>query len=103
MKDRKSKYPPEYKRRMVELVRAGRKIPSLAAEYGISYSAIRKWVMDADRASANLDGVAVGDQSEVQRLRARVAELEEEREILKKASAWFAQEATRTPRKRSGS
>jgi transposase len=103
MKDRKSKYPPEYRRRLVDLVRAGRTIPSLAAEYGISYSAIRKWVIDADNASANLDGVAPGDHAEVQRLRARVAELEEEREILKKASAWFAQEATRTPRKRSGS
>jgi transposase len=103
MKDRKSKFPPEYRRRIVDLVRAGRTIPSLAAEYGISYSAIRKWVIDADKASANLDGIPPGDQAEVQRLRARVAELEEEREILKKASAWFAQEATRTPRKRSGS
>lgn len=102
--ERKSKYPPEYKRRMVELVRAGRKIQSLAAEYGVSYSAIRKWVGDADRAAmANLDGVAPGDQTELQRLRDRVAELEEEREILKKASAWFAQEASRTPSRRSRS
>ena len=104
MKDRKSKYPPEYRRRMVQLVQAGRTIPSLAHEYGISYSAIRKWVNDADReAMKNLDGVAPADQTELQRLRARVAELEEEREILKKASAWFAQEATRTPPRRSGS
>jgi transposase len=104
MKDRKSKYPPEYRSRMVALVRAGRKIASLAAEYGPSYSAIRTWVNDADRADmSNLDGVAPGDQTELLRLRARVAELEEEREILKKASAWFAQEATRTPAKRSGS
>ena len=89
---------------MVELVRAGRTMPSLAAEYGVSYSAIRKWVNDADRAAmANLDGISPGDHAEVQRLRARVAELEEEREILKKASAWFAQEATRTPPRRSGS
>ena len=60
--------------------------------------------IDADRAAAiHTNGVAPADLSEVQRLRARVAELEEEREILKKASAWFAQEATRTPPKRSGS
>ena len=85
MKDRKSKYPPEYRRRLVDLVRAGRTIPSLAAVYGVSYSAIRKWVGDADRASMkNLDGVAPGDQTELQRLRSRLAELEEEREILKK-------------------
>jgi transposase len=103
-KERKSKYPPEYKRRMVELHRAGRSLSSLVAEYGVSYSAIRKWVGDADRAAmANLDGVAPGDQTELQRLRERVAELEEEREILKKASAWFAQEATRTLSKRSRS
>lgn len=103
-KQRKSKYPPEYKRRMVELVRAGRKIPSLAAEYGVHYSTIHNWVKEADAAAMkNLDGVAPGDQTELQRLRERVAELEEEREILKKASAWFALEATRTPRRRSGS
>ncbi|MBL0218956.1 MAG: IS3 family transposase [Myxococcales bacterium] len=83
-KDRR--YPPEYRRRLVDLVRAGRTIVSLANEYGVSYSAIRKWVMDADAAAMrNLDGVAPGDQTELLRLRERVAELEEEREILKKA------------------
>jgi transposase len=99
-RDRRSKYPPEYKRRMVDLVRAGRTVPSLAAEYGVSYSAISKWVKDADR---GLSSAAPRDESEVQRLRRRVAELEEEREILKKASAWFAQEASRTSSRRSGS
>jgi transposase len=103
-RDRKSKYPPEYRRRMVDLVRAGRTMKSLAAEYGVSYDSIRKWVIDSDRAAAaHTDGIPLADLSELQRLRARVAELEEEREILKKASAWFAQEATRTPPKRSGS
>ena len=103
-KERRSKYPPEYKRRMVDLVRAGRTVPSLAAEYGVHYTTISNWVRAADAASRkNLDGVAPSDQTELQRLRERVAELEEEREILKKASAWFAKEATRTPSKRSGS
>lgn len=103
-KERRSKYPPEYKRRMVDLVRAGRTMTSLAAEFGVNYTTISNWVKAADAAATrNLDGVAPGDQTELQRLRERVAELEEEREILKKASAWFAQEATRTPSRRSGS
>jgi len=103
-RERRSKYPPEYRRRMVALYRAGRTIPSLAAEYNVHYTTISNWVRAADTAAKkNLDGVAPGDQTELQRLRQRVAELEEEREILKKASAWFAQEATRTPSRRSGS
>jgi transposase len=103
-KERRSKYPPEYKRRLVDLVRAGRTASSLAAEYGVSYSAILTWVKAADAAATrNRPGGARSDQTELQRLRDRVAELEEEREILKKASAWFAQEASRTPSKRSGS
>lgn len=103
-KERRSKYPPEYKRRIVDLVRAGRTMPSLAAEYGVHYTTICNWVKAADAAAMkNLDGVAPGDQTELQRLRERVAVLEEEREILKKASAWFAQEASRTPSRRGGS
>lgn len=103
-KERKSKYPPEYRRRMIDLVRAGRTVLSLQAEFGVHHTTIRKWVNDADKAaSRNLDGVAPGDQTELQRLRERVAELEEEREIPQKASAWFAKEASRTPSRRSGS
>jgi transposase len=103
-KDRRSKYPPEYRRRMVDLARTGRTVASLSAEYGVHGTTIRNWLKDADAASVrNLDGVAPGDQTELQRLRERVAELEEEREILKKASAWFAQEASRTPSRRSRS
>src|SRR5689334_15928573 len=73
---------------MVDLVRAGRTIPSLAAEYGVSYSAIRKWVQDADRAATrNLDGVAPGDQTELQRLRARRASAESRmRDSLRRSS-----------------
>jgi len=103
-KDRRSKYPPEYKRRIVDLVRTGRTASSLAAEYGVSYSAILTWVKAADAAATkSLHRVPRSDPTELQRLRDRVAELEEERAILKKASAWFAQEASRTPSKRSGS
>jgi transposase len=103
-KERRSKYPPEYKRRIVDLVRTGRKPASLAAEYGVHYSTILTWVKEADAVAVrNLDGVDPGDQTELVRLRERVAELEEEREILKKASAWFAQEASRTSSRRGGS
>src|SRR5262245_51371868 len=84
-KERRSKYPPEYKRRMVDLVRAGRTIPSLAAEYRVHYTTIVNWVTAADAAATrNLEAGRPGDQTELRRLRQRVAELEEEREILKK-------------------
>jgi len=53
---------------------------SLAADYGVSYSAILTWVKAADAAATkSLRRVPRGDPTELQRLRDRVAELEEER------------------------
>lgn len=91
-------YPPEYRQRLVEFVRAGRSPESLAKEYEATGQSIRNWVRQADRdAGHRSDGLTTDDKHELQRLRRENATLREEREILKKAAAWFARETGSIP------
>jgi transposase len=91
-------YPLEYRQRLIELVRAGRSPESLAHEFEPSAQAIRNWVRQADRdAGRRNDGLTTDERSELQRLKRENATLREEREILKKAAAWFARETGSIP------
>ena len=97
-------YPPEYRERIVELARAGRSPESLAREFEPSAQCIRNWVRQADRdAGRRQDGLTTEERRELQRLRRENATLREEREILKKAAAWFARETDSIPSKGSSS
>ena len=97
-------YPPEFRRRMVELVRAGRKPEELAREFEPSAQAIRNWITQADLDEGRRhDGLTSDDQVELGRLRRENRRLREEREILKKAAAWFARETGSVPPKSSSS
>jgi transposase len=97
-------YPPEFRGRMVELVRAGQKPEELARKFEPSAQAIRNWVRQADLDEGKRsDGLTTAEREELVRLRRENRTLREEREILKKAAAWFAQETQSNPNKRSGS
>jgi transposase len=96
-------YPPEFRRRMVELVRAGRTPESLSREFEPSAVSIRKWVEQADADDGTSGGLTTDERQELQRLRRENRVLREEKEILRKAAAWFAKETTSTPSKGSGS
>jgi len=97
-------YPPEFRRRMTELVRAGRTPEALAREFEPTAQSIRQWVRQADLDEGKrTDGLTTEEREELIRLRREVRVLREEREILKKAAAWFAKETDSTPTKRSGS
>jgi len=97
-------YPPEFRRQMVELVRVGRTPEDLAREFEPSAQAIRTWVQQADRDEGRRkDGLTTGEREEIRRLRRQVKQLELEREILKKAAAWFARETDSIPSERSSS
>lgn len=99
-----SPYPPEFRRRLVELVRAGRSPASLARDFEPSAQTIAAWAKQADLDEGKReDGMTTDEQSELAQLRREVKTLREEREILKKFAAWSVQEANRTPPKRSGS
>jgi transposase len=91
-------YPDEFKKKLVALVREGRTPAELARQFEPSEQAIRNWVAQADRDDGKrADGVTTSEREELQRLRRQVERLEEEREILKKAAAWFAQETKAAP------
>jgi transposase len=103
-KRRRGPYPPEFRSRIIELVRAGRTPESLADEFEPTATSIRNWVRQADLdAGSRTDGVTSDEREELARLRRENRTLREEREILKKFAAWSVQEANRTPPKRSGS
>jgi transposase len=97
-------YPLEYRERIIDLVRAGRSPESLAREFEPSAQCIRNWVRQADRdAGRRADGLTTAERTELQRLRRENATLREERDILKKAAAWFARETNSIPSKGSSS
>lgn len=96
-------YPPEYKRRIVDLIRSGRKTTDVSREFKVPIATVCRWVKQAKVDTGERDGVTTDEKAELARLRRENAELREEREILKKFAAWSAQEANWTPRKRSGS
>ena len=91
-------YPPELRRRMIELVRSGRSPESLAQEYEPSGQAIRNWVRQAERDEGKRsDGLTSEEKEELRRLRREIRAVREERAILAKAAAWFARETGKIP------
>ena len=87
-------YSPEFRRQMVELVRAGRTPEELSREFEPSSQAIRNWVRQNGgiKESRREDGLTSAECEELRRLRRENRQLREEREILAKAAAWFARE-----------
>ena len=91
----RSPYAAEFRQQMVDLVRfSGRAPEDLAREFEPSSQAIRTWVAQAGRdAGERSDGLRTEERDELRRLRRENRRLREEREILAKATAWFAREA----------
>jgi transposase len=82
-------YAPEYRRRIIELARAGRSINELAREFERSANAIRYWLKQAGLDEGlRSDGLTTTERGELNRLRRENRVLREEREILAKAAAW---------------
>jgi transposase len=78
-------YPPEYRRWIVELARAGRSINELAREFEPSANDIRKWVKQAGLDDGlRSDGLTTDERAQLNRLRRENRVLREEREILAK-------------------
>ena len=90
---KQKRYPVELQQQLIRLVHAGRSAKELAREFEPSEQTIRNWVKQAELdQGTRSDGLTSDERQELARLRRENARLKEEREILSKAAAWFAQE-----------
>ncbi len=91
---RKRTFSPEFKSNAVKLANEKGNIALAARELKIGYSLIQSWIRESQYASIKGKGLqaALEEKAEMERLRKRNEELEEELEILKKATAYFAQD-----------
>ena len=98
------RYPDEYRQQILELARAGRSPDELAKEFEPTAQTIRNWIKQSELDHGQRqDGLTSEEKAELIRLRQENKQLRLEREILKKAAAWFAQESETVPRKSSSS
>lgn len=96
----KRPYAPEFRRQMVELVRAGRKPAELAREFNCTAQSIATWVAqdtaDSGKPVRGKDVLSSAEREELARLRRENKRLQQERDILAKATAWFAGKGDKT-------
>jgi len=87
-------YPPEFRREALELLRAGRTPRELSESLGVSQQTLRNWRRQdqIDRRERD-DGLTTDERAELARLRRENQRLRQERDLLKRAAAFFATES----------
>jgi len=94
---KRRKFTAEFKQEVVELCRRGdRSLVEVAKDLDLSASAVRRWVQQAevDTGTGPADALSTSEKNELRKLRREVRQLREEKEILKKAAAFFAKESS---------
>lgn len=86
-------YPPEFRLEAVAMVRSGRSIREVASALGMTEQSLRNWVKQdqLDRRERD-DGLTTAEREELRRLRGENARLKQERDLLKRAAAFFARD-----------
>ena len=83
-----------YKTEVVELCRtSGKTVGAVARDLGLTATVVRRWVTQAEIDNGRRDGLSTSDRDEIARLRKEVRVLREERDILKRATVFFAAES----------
>ena len=96
----KPPYSAQFREQMIEVVRAGRKPGELAKEFGCHTTSIMNWVRQADEASGTTPtqagALSTSERQELIELRRKLRQVQMERDILAKATAWFANNGDKT-------
>src|SRR5262245_26320871 len=96
-KRKRRRFEPEYRAEVVRLVQtSGKSVGEISRELDLTESAVRAWVKQAevDAGKGPKGALTTAERDELAALRREVKSLRMEREILKKATAFFAKETT---------
>jgi transposase len=97
----KPPYPAEFRQQIIELARAGRTPAQFSREFGPTAQSIANWIAqdgrDRGKPLPSKEGLTTVEREELVRLRRRLRQVEQERDILAKATAWFAGKRRRRP------
>ena len=89
----RAKYTLEFKMEAVRLVRNGQSSADVAKILGVPKGSLENWIRWDGSLTSGKDKVISQEQMELARLRAELARVKMERDILKKATAYFAKES----------
>jgi transposase len=96
-------YPADFRQQIIELARVGRTPAELSREFGPTAQSIANWIAqdarDRGKPEPGKEGLTSAERDELVRLRRQLRQVQQERDILAKATAWFAgrSEKTSTP------
>ena len=82
-------YDPEFRRRVIELVRSGRPVASVAADLGLPQATVFRWRLQDQIDRGEREGLSTVERGELAAAKRRIRELETELELVRKASALF--------------
>ena len=89
-------FSKQFKAETVALIRSsGKSVPQVCRDLDLAESVVRRWIAQAEIDAGRREGLTTAEREELTKLRKEVRVLREERDILKKAAAYFARETTR--------
>lgn len=89
------RYPDEFRRRAIALVRAGQSVAQTSVGLGITSTCLYNWLKQDRIERGEIPGTTKAESAELRRARRRIRELEDEVEILRRANAMLGGEARR--------
>jgi transposase len=96
MPEKRNKYDREFREGAVRIVKETNKpIAQIARDLGVNEGTLGNWVTRDREARQGTEGLSKSDIEELKRLRAEVAELRMERDVLKRSVVLWVKEATK--------